>query len=333
MKRREFITLLGGAAAASSNLWPLAARAQQPDRVRRIGVLLPLAEGDPEGQGYIKAFLQGLQALGWVPGRNLQIEYRWGGADSDRIRTYAGELVGLKPDVILAQTSLVMPPLQRETRTVPIIFMQINDPVESGLVASIARPGGNITGFTSFELTVGGKWLEMLKEIAPGVTRVAVILNPVQSPQIAILRAIEAVAPSVGVAVTVAGVQDAAGIEQAVSTFSRESNGGLIVLPNPITNGNRKLIIALAARHRLPAVYAYRYFVVDGGLMAYGVDLADLYRRAAGYVDRILKGEKPADLPVQAPTKYELVINLKTAKALGLTVPPTLLARADEVIE
>ena len=329
MRRREFITLLGGAAA----VWPLAARAQQVDRVRRIGVLMGADEGDPEAQRYIKAFLLRLQELGWVHGRNVQIDYRWGGADSDRIRTYAGELVGLKPDVILAQTSLVMPPLQRETRTIPIVFMQINDPVESGMVASMAHPGGNITGFTSFELTVGGKWLEMLKEIAPSVTRVAVILNPVQSPQVAILRAIEAVAPSVGVPVTVAGVQDAAGIERAVSAFARESNGGLIVLPNPVTIGNRKLIIALAARHRLPAVYAYRYFVTDGGLMSYGVDLADLYRRAAGYVDRILKGEKPADLPVQAPTKYELVINLKTAKALGLAVPPSVLTRADEVIE
>jgi putative tryptophan/tyrosine transport system substrate-binding protein len=329
MRRREFITLLGGAAAT----WPLAAYAQQGDRMRRIGVLMGTVEGDPEAQRYIKSFLQGLQALSWVPGRNVQIETRWGGADTDRIRSYASELVGLKSDVILAQTSLVVVPLQRETRTVPIVFMQINDPVESGLVASMAHPGGNITGFTSFELTVGGKWLEMLKEIAPGVTRVAVILNPVQSPQVAILRAIEAVAPSVGVPVTAVGVQDAAGLEPVVSAFARGSNGGLIVLPNPVTIGNRKLIIGLAARHRLPAVYAYRYFVTDGGLMAYGVDVAALYRRAAGYVDSILKGEKPADLPVQAPTKYDQVINLKTAKALGLSVSPTLLTRADEVIE
>jgi ABC-type uncharacterized transport system substrate-binding protein len=329
MKRREVITLLGGAAIA----WPLAAGAQQGDGMRRIGVLMGTIEGDPEAERYIKSFLQGLLALGWVPGRNVQIEYRWGGANSDRIRAYANELVGLKPDVILAQTSLVIPPLQRETRAVPIIFMQINDPVESGLVASMARPGGNITGFTSFELTVGGKWLEMLKEIAPHMTRVAVILNPVQSPQVAILHAIEAVAPSVGVPVTVAGVQDAAELEPAVNAFAREPNGGLIVLPNPVTIGNRKLIISLAARHRLPAVYAYRYFVAEGGLMSYGVDPADLYRRAASYVDRILKGEKPADLPVQAPTKYDQVINLKTAKAIGLAVPPSLLTRADEVIE
>ena len=328
MRRREFITLISGAAA-----WPLAARAQQPDRMRRIGVLMGSVEGDPEGQSYVKSFQQGLQALGWRYGRNVQIDYRWGGADRARIQTYAAELVRLKPDVILAQTSLVMPPLQRETRNIPIVFTQINDPVESGLVASMARPGANITGFTSFEVTVGGKWLEMLKEIAPDVSRVAVIMNPVQSPQVAILRAIEAVAPSVGVPVIAAGVQDSAEVERVVDAFAHEPNGGLIVLPNPITIGQRELIIALAARHRLPAVYAYRYFVTDGGLMSYGVDLADLYRRAAGYVDRILKGEKPADLPVQAPTKYSQVINLKTAKALGLEVPPRLLARADEVIE
>ena len=329
MRRRDFISLIGGATVA----WPLAARAQQSDRVRRVGVLMGTVEGDPEGQRYIKAFQQGLQALGWAPGRNVQIEYRWCGSDTDRIQTYAAELVGLKPDVILAQTSLITAPLQRETRTIPIIFTQVNDPVETGIVASMAHPGGNITGFTSFELTVGGKWLQILKEIAPSVTRVAVILNPVQSPQIAILHAIEAVAPSVGVPVTVAGVHDAAEIERVISAFARELNGGLIVLPNPVTIVNRELIIALADRYRLPAVYAYRYFITDGGLMSYGVDLADLYRRAAGYVDRILKGDKPADLPVQAPTKYDHVINLRTAKALGLTVPPQLLARADEVIE
>ncbi len=327
MRRRDFITLLGGAAS-----WPLTVRAQQP-AMRRIGVLMGTVEDDPEGRSYVKSFLQGLQASGWTHGRNVQIDYRWGGADRARIQTYATELIRLQPDVILAQTSLVMPPLQQETRSIPIVFVQINNPVESGLVASMARPGANITGFTSFELTVGGKWLEMLKEIAPGVSRVAVILNPVQSPQVAILRAIEAVAPSVGVPVITAGVQNAAEIERAVDAFAREPNGGLIVLPNPVTIGQRELIIALAARHRLPAVYAYRYFVTDGGLMSYGVDLADLYRRAAGYVDRILKGEKPADLPVQAPTKYSQIINLKTAKALGLTIAPSLLTRADEVIE
>ena len=327
-RRREFITLLGGAAA-----WPYMARAQQPDRMRRIGVLMANAKSDPETQRYIKAFLQGLQELGWADGRNVQIAYRWGGANLDRIRTYAAELVGLKPDVILAQTALVVAPLQRETRTVPIVFLQIVDPVESGLVAGLARPGGNLTGFTSFEFSTATKWLEILKEIAPSVTRVATILNPVQSPQVGILRAIETVARSVGVLLTAAGVSDAAEIERAVTDFARELNGGLIVVPNPVTIGHRELIIALAARHRLPAVYAYRYFVTDGGLISYGPHFVDQYQQAAGYVDRILKGEKPADLPVQAPTKYELVINLKAAKTLGLTVPPTLLARADEVIE
>jgi len=329
MQRREFITLLGGAAVA----WPLAARAQQPDRVRRIGVLMGYAESDPEGQRCIKAFLQGLQELGWAPGRNVQIEYRWGGADPDRIQTYATELVGSKPDVILAQTALVLVPLQQETHTIPIVFMQVIDPVESGFVASMARPTGNLTGFAPFEASVTTKWLEMLKEISPSVIQVAVILNPDQSPNVVMLRAIEAVAPSLGVHLTVAGVHDAADIERAVNALMRESNGGLVVLPNPITINHRELIITLAAQHRLPAVYPYRYFVADGGLMSYGADIVDQYRRAAGYVDRILNGEKPADLPGQAPTKYELVINLTTAKALGLTVPPSLLTRADEVIE
>jgi putative ABC transport system substrate-binding protein len=328
MKRRNFITLLGGVAA-----WPLAARADQGERVRRVGVLIAFDESDPEAQRYIKAFLQGLQELGWAHGRNVEIEYRWGAANLDRIRTYAAELVRLKPDVILAQTALVVAPLQRETSTVPIVFMQIVDPVESGFVASLARPGGNLTGFTPFEFSTATKWLELLKEIAPGVTRVATILNPVQSPQVKMLRAIETVAPSVGVLLTAAGVCDAAEIEPAIIAFAREPNGGLIVMPNPVTIGHRELIIALAARHRLPVVYAYRYFVADGGLISYGPHFVDQYRQAAGYVDRILKGEKPADLPVQAPTKYELAINLRTAKALGLEVPPMLLALADEVIE
>ena len=329
MRRREFAAGVAGSAAA----WPLAARAQRGERMRRIGVLLGISESDPEGQKYVSAFRQGLQELGWAHGRNVQIEYRWSGADPDRIRTYAAELVRLKPDVIFANSSLIVAPLQRETRTIPIVFTQINDPVESGFVASMARPGGNITGFTPFEFSATAKWLEMLKEIAPGVKRVAVILNPVQAPQVGMLRAIEAVAPSLGLSLTAAGADGAAEIERAISAFAREPNGGLIVLPNPITIGHRKLIIDLAARHRLPAVYAYRYFVADGGLMSYGVNMADLFRRAAAYVDLILKGAKPADLPVQAPTKYELAINLKTAKALGPTVPPMLLVRADEVIE
>ena len=300
---------------------------------RRIGVLMSTAESDPETQRYIRSFQQSLQELGWVHGRNVQIEYRWGGANLDRIQIYASELVGLKPDVILAQTSLVVAPLQRETSTVPIVFMQIVDPLESGFVASLARPGGNLTGFTPFELSTATKWLELLKEVVPGVARVATIFNPVQSPQLAQFRAIERVAPSVGVIVTPIGVSDPADIESAVSAFARGSNGGLIVVPNPVTITHRRLIIALADRYQLPAVYAYRYFVEDGGLISYGPHFADQYRQAAGYVDRILRGEKPADLPVQAPTKYELVVNLKTAKALGLEVPPMLLDRADEVIE
>jgi ABC-type uncharacterized transport system substrate-binding protein len=330
MRRREFITLIGGAAAAAS---PLEALAQQTERMRRIGVLMAVAERDLEAQGYIKAFVQALHELGWAPGRNLQIEYRWGGGSLDRIRTYAAELVGLKPDVVLAQTALAVAPLQRETGTVPIVFMQLVDPAESGFVASLARPGGNLTGFTPFEFSTATKWLEILKEIAPGVTRVATVFNPAQSPQVKILRAIETVAPSFGVLLSAAGVSDAVEIERAVGAFAHDSNGGLIVVPNPVTISHRELIIALAAQHRLPVVYAYRYFVADGGLISYGPDFADQYRQAGRYVDRILKGERPADLPVQAPTKYELVINLKTARTLGLTVPDRLLARANEVIE
>lgn len=328
MKRRDFFKVVGSAAVA----WPLVSRAQQ-NRRGHVGLLMALVEGDMEGQRYVEALVQGMQALGWAPGRDLRIEYRWGGSDRDRIQAYANELVDMKPDVIVAQTSLVVPALQRATRTVPIVFMQINDPVESGLVASMARPGGNITGFMSFEPTVGGKWLATLKEIAPSLARAAVILNPSQSPQVAILRTIESAAPALGVNLTVVGAQDAAEIEQAVSAFARDPNGGLVVLPNPITNRNRKSIAALAVHHRLPAIYAYRYFVEDGGLMSYGVEPPDLYRRAAGYIDRIIKGEKPADLPVQAPTKYDLVINLKVAKTIGLTISESMLLRADEVIE
>jgi putative tryptophan/tyrosine transport system substrate-binding protein len=328
MQRRDFLGVLGCAAA-----WPLAARAQQPERMRRIGALMGIAESDPEGQRYIEAFLQGLQDLGWTPGRNVQIEYRWGGSDPNRIQTNATELVGLKPDVILAQTALTLVPLQQETHTIPIVFMQVIHPVESGFVASMARPTGNLTGFAPFEASVTTKWLEMLKEISPGVIQVAVILNPDQSPNVVMLRAIEAAAVSLGIRLTVAGVHDAANIEGAINAPMRESNGGLIVLPNPITINHRELIITLAAKHRLPAVYPFRFFVAAGGLMSYGADIVAQYRQAATYIDRILKGAKPADLPVQTPTKYELVINVTTAKALGLDVPPALLARADEVIE
>jgi ABC-type uncharacterized transport system substrate-binding protein len=329
MNRRAFMTLLTGAAAAA---WPLAARAQQP-AMPRVGVLVTFTDSDVEGQRYLKAFLQGLQELGWADGRNVQIEYRWGGPDRDRIRTYAAELVALKPDVILAQTALAVVPLQQATRTIPIVFTQINDPLESGFVASLARPGGNLTGFTPFEFSATAKWLQILKELVPSVKRVAIILNPIQAPNVGMLRAIEAVAPSFAVRLTAAGVTDAAEIERAVEGFAREPDSGVIVLPNPITIDHRELIIALAAGHRLPVVYPYRYFVAEGGLVSYGADPADLFRRAAAYVDRILRGAKPGELPVQQPTKFDLVINLKTAKALGLDVPLHFQQLADEVIE
>ena len=329
MKRREFVTLLGGAAAA----WPLAARAQQGGRVRRIGVLSAFAEADPEVQASLTAFLQALQKLGWTDGSNVRIDSRWGDANPARIRAQVKELVSLNPDVFLVSTALVLQPLLEESRSIPIVFTQIADPVSAGFVASLARPGGNITGFPVAEFATFGKLLEVLKEAAPHVTRVAVILNPDQRPQAGMLRAIEANAPAFKVQVTAAGARNAAELENAIDQFAREPNGGLIVLPNPVTLGNQRLIVDLAARHRLPAAYSYRYIVAEGGLISYGVDLLDQYRQAASYVDRILRGEKPAGLPVQRPTKFELVVNLKTAKALGLTVPRTLLARADEVIE
>jgi putative tryptophan/tyrosine transport system substrate-binding protein len=329
MKRREFISLLGGAAAA----WPSTARAQQPNRVKRIGVLLPISESDPEGQLRKTAFAGGLQKLGWTEGANVMIDYRWAGSDADRIRLYAAELTGMRPDVIWTSGALPLLPLKRATRTIPIVFTQVYDPVGSGFVASLTRPGGNITGFTLGEFTMGGKILEVLREMAPQVSHVAVILNLEQPPHVAMWRAIEATAPSFGVRLTPADVQGPAEIERAIEDFAREPNRGLIVLPSPITILHRELITALAARHRLPAAYAFRFFVTSGGLVSYGIDSAEPSRQAAGYVDRILKGESPGDLPVQQPTKFELVINLKTAKALGLDVPPTLLARADEVIE
>jgi len=328
MKRREFIAMLGGAAAV-----PLAARAQQAERVRRIGVLMNLAADDPESRARNAAFLQGLHQLGWSDGRNLRIDYRWAAGDADRYRTYAAELIALAPDVILAAGGNTVQPLQQATRTVPIVFVQVIDPVGRGLVASLARPGRNATGFTSFEYGLSGKWLELLKQIAPRVTRAAVLRNPTTPAGAGQLGAIQAVAPSFGVELSQVDTRDAGEIERAVATFARGSNGSLIVVVDAFAAVHRELIITLAARHRLPAVYPYHYYVTSGGLISYGPDNIDQYRRAAGYVDRILKGEKPADLPVQAPTKYELVINLKTAKALGLAVPPELLARADEVIE
>ena len=331
--RREFITLLGGTAAAPVMLWPLAARAQQAERMRRIGMLVNLAENDPEAQVRIAAFIQGLQHLGWTDGRNVRIDYRWGAGDADRIRRYAAELVAFGPDVILASTSVSVGALQRETRTVPIVFVQGIDPVSGGFVASLARPGGNITGFTVFEYGISAKWLELLKEIAPRVAQAAVVRDPAVAAQIGLLGGILSVAPSFGVELRPVDVRDGGEIERAITAFAQAQNGGLIVLAGSLSLLHRDLIIGLAARHRLPAVYSDRVFVVAGGLISYGPDRVDQYRRAAGYIDRILKGEKPADLPVQAPVKYELVINLKTAKALGLDVPATVLARADEVIE
>jgi putative tryptophan/tyrosine transport system substrate-binding protein len=326
--RRAFITLLGGAAA-----WPLAARAQQGERVRRIGVLVSLAENDPEGQVRIAAFLEGLQQLGWTDGRNVRIDYRWGAGDPDRYRTYATELVALAPDVILATGGSVVPSLLQATRTVPIVFTQTTDPVGAGFVNSLARPGGNATGFLGFEYGISAKWLEMLKEIAPRMTRAAVIRDVAIASGTGQWGALQSVAPSFGVELSPVNMLDAGEIERAVAAFARSPNGGLILTGSALAVVHRDLIIMLAARHKLPAVYFERYFATGGGLISYGPNSIDLHRRAAGYVDRILKGEKPADLPVQAPTKYELVINLKTAKALGLEVPPTLLARADEVIE
>jgi putative ABC transport system substrate-binding protein len=329
MKRREFITLLGGAAVA----WPLAAHAQQADRTRRVGVLVAFAEDDLDAQANITAFRQALEKLGWTAGRNVRIDYRWGGADPERIRAYAIELVGMKPDVVLAVSAQALQPLQEATNNTPIVFTQMGDPIGSGFVTSLAHPGGNITGFTPAEFSIHGKRLELLKEIAPHITRVAVLFNPEQIPQAGMLHAVEAVAPSLGIKLTAAAVRDAAEIERAIDQFARESSGGLIVLPSGATIVHRDLIIALAARHHLPAAYQYRQFVTAGGLMSYGNDLANQYRQAASYVDRILHGEKPGDLPVQQPTRFELIINLKIAKALGLIIPDKLLALADEVIE
>jgi putative ABC transport system substrate-binding protein len=329
MRRRKFITLLGGAVAG----WPLAARAQQGDRVRRIGVLLPAAADDALFQARIGAFLQGLALLGWTIGRNVQIDTRWATANAADIRRHAAELAALAPDVILANGASAVGPLLQATRTVPIVFPVVTDPVAAGFVDSLARPGGNATGFMSFEYSLSGKWPELLKQIAPGVTRAAVFRDPAVPPGIGQFGVIQAAAPSLRVEVTPVNMRDAAEIERGVTAFARGSNGGLIVTTSGFAIRHRDLIITLAARHKLPAVYPERPFVAAGGLISYGPDYVDQYRHAASYVDRILKGERPADLPVQAPTKYELVINLKTARALGLTVPPTLLARADAVIE
>jgi ABC-type uncharacterized transport system substrate-binding protein len=331
MRRREFFTLLGGVAAA----WPLAAHAQQPDRMRRIGVLMNVAASDPEGEFQVATLVLQLKQRGWTEGRNVQFDYRWAAGDVDRMRAFAKELVELQPDVILARSTPATAALKRETQTIPIVFVGVSDPVGEGFVASVARPGAHLTGFTNVESSLGGKWLEMLKEIAPGITSVALIFNPETAPGGGsyYLRLIESAAPSLAVALTRAPVHDPAEIGPALAILAREPSVGLIVLPDALTNVHRELIISQAARYRLPALYAFRYMAAEGGLMSYGIDLVDLFRRAASYVDRILKGAKPADLPVQLPTKYELVINLKTAKALGLTVPLIMQMTADEVIE
>jgi putative ABC transport system substrate-binding protein len=330
MKRRKFITLLGGAAAA----WPLAARAQQVERVRRIGVLMNTGADEPESQARLAAFMQGLQELGWAAGGNLRIDYRWSPGDLARLRKDAAELVALRPEIILAGVGPTTFTLQQVTRTIPIVMAQGIDPVGNGYVDSLARPGGNTTGFIQFEYSLAGKWMELLKEIAPGTTRVGVLREPgTPSAAVGQWTMIQAVAQSLGAELKPIELRDASEFERAVTAFARSPNGGLIVVVSAASLTHRELIITLAARHGLPTVYAYRVFVTHGGLITYGPDIASQYRRAAGYVDRILKGEKPADLPVQAPTKYELVINLKTAKALGIEMPSSVLARADEVIE
>jgi len=328
VRRREFISLLGGAAAA----WPLMAGAQQADRVRRIGVLMGVAN-DTEGEARVAAFRQGLQHLGLVEGRNVLMEYRWGGGDPARLKIQAAEVAAMMPDVILAGGTAALVPMQQATRSIPIVFVGSADPVGRGFVASRPRPGGNMTGFTIFEVSLVGKMLEALKLIAPGTARTMLIYSPTNSNAADYWRSLDTVAPTFAVKPVAAPVRDADEIERACAALAGERNGGLVVPPDAITTARRELIIALAAQYRLPAVYPFRFFVTSGGLMSYGPDTRDPYRRAAGYVDRILKGEKPADLPVQAPTKYELAINLKTARALGLTVPDSLLARADEVIE
>ena len=328
-KRREFITLLGGAAAA----WPVAARAQQSERMRRIGVLMGLVAGDPEAQSRVVAFENGLRELGWVKGRNLSTKYRWAG-DGSVLRDLAAELLAMGPDLILANSTPVTLALREQSGAMPIVFTQVTDPVGQGLVPNLAHPGGNLTGFTSFELSIGTKWLEALKQLAPRVTRVALVFNPQSAPFADLfLRPIEAAAASFSVMPIGAAVRDPTDVDRMFDMLAREPNGGLMVLPDISMTNYREAIIALAARQQVPAVYPFRYFAASGGLMSYGTDVTEVFRRAAAYVDRVLKGTTPGELPIQAPTKYELIINLKTAKALGLTIPPGLLAIADEVIE
>jgi len=326
--RRELLVALGGAAAA----WPLAARAQ-PKRMRRIGVLMGLVANDPEAQSRVVAFENGLRELGWVKGRDLSIEYRWAG-DGNLLRDDAAELLAMAPDLILANSTPVTAALREHSGAVPIVFTQVTDPVGQGVVPNLAHPGGNLTGFTSFEFSIGTKWLEALKQTAPRVTRVALVFNPQSAPYADLfLRPVEAAAPSFSVASIRAAVRDPADVDRVFDALAREPNGGLVVLPDISMINYREAVIALAARHHVPAIYPFRFFAASGGLMSYGTDVTEVFRRAATYVDRVLKGTTPGELPIQTPTKYELIINLKTAKALGLEVPPTLLARADEVIE
>jgi putative ABC transport system substrate-binding protein len=329
MQRREFITLIGGAAAA----WPLAARAQQPGQPRRIGFLASNAESNPEEQLLVAAFRKGLEELGWTDGHNVRIDYRFGGGDPALMPTLAKELVELRPEVIVAAATVAATAVRQQTLSIPIVFVQVPDPVSAGFVTNLARPDGNITGFTNFEFSIGGKWLEVIKECASGISRVAVVFDPANPSWVAYLRTIEAAALSFNVQLIPAGVHNAVEIETNITAFAREPNGALVILPGPVITSHHKAIIAMAARHRLPAVYPYSFMVTNGGLISYGVNVPNLYKAAASYVDRVLKGAKPADLPVQLPTKYELAINLKTAKAFGLTMPSSLLTRADEVIE
>ena len=329
MKRREFIALVGGAAAS----WPLAVRAQQADRTARIGVMISLAESDPEAQANAVALRDGLRQLGWVEGRNIRIDVRWGVGDPGRARAAAKDLLALSPDLIMPATTQMLAAVKEGPGSVPVVFVNISDPVGTGFVESLARPGGNVTGFTNFEYTTGEKWLQTLKELAPDIKRTAIITNPKNPNTSLYLRAIEPTAAALGLQLTVAPVNDTAEIERVIEAFAGTPDGSLLVMPDPLTISNRDLIVALAARHRLPAAYPYRFFVTAGGLLSYGIDRVDLYRRAAAYVDRVLKGAKAGELPIQQPTKFELVINLKTAKALGLTVSLPLIGRADEVIE
>jgi putative tryptophan/tyrosine transport system substrate-binding protein len=328
MRRREFIKIIVGAAGA----WPLAASAQQGEPMRRVGILLPYREGDAEGLAVVAAFQEGLRDLGWTVGRNVQFEIRWASGDPDKARSFAKELIGMSPDVIVPSSNLVTTIVQQETRTIPVVFILVGDPIGSGYVASMAQPGGNLTGFAVLENAIAGKWVETLNEIAPQVRRVGFILHPETPANIGLLRAAEAGTPS-GIKLIALGVHNTAEIENAVTGFAAEADGGLIAAPHAVTFANREVIVGLAARYRLPAVYAFRTFATNGGLISYGTNPMAVWREGASYVDRVLKGAKPAELPAQFPTKYELVINLKTAKALGLTVPPLMLARADDVIE